>query len=233
MDDKTIKQILDINCHFYESYAKEFSVTRQAPWLGWSQLLTFLSTNKIRVLDLGCGNGRFYKFLKCNLKNEFDYQGVDISKNLVKEAINNFPNVNFITQDFLLKNNDYIGGFDIVVGFGIMHHIVGGVLRMRLISNLSEYLIDGGVLVLTFWIQEPSAEKIKTGMGHTLEKNDYLVKWNNDKNKFRYVHVFDKNELEKIKGEVTRFGLELINEFLSDGKNGNSNVYLVWRLKRG
>ena len=90
MDDKIIKQILDINCHFYESYAKEFSVTRQAPWLGWSQLLTFLSTNKMRVLDLGCGNGRFYKFLKCNLKNEFDYQGVDISKNLVKEAINNF-----------------------------------------------------------------------------------------------------------------------------------------------
>ena len=81
-----------------------------------------------------------------------------------------------------------------------MHHIVGGVLRMRLISNLSEYLIDGGVLVLTFWIQEPSAEKIKTGVGHEHEKYHYIVKGNKNKNKFRYVHVFDKNELEKIRG---------------------------------
>ncbi len=58
MDDKTIKQILDINCHFYESYAKEFSVTRQAPWPGWFGILGILSAKKVKILDLGCGKGK-------------------------------------------------------------------------------------------------------------------------------------------------------------------------------
>jgi ubiquinone/menaquinone biosynthesis C-methylase UbiE len=45
-----------------------------------------------RVYDVGCGNGYITKFLK---DNKVNIKGIDISKNMIREARLLFPNVNF------------------------------------------------------------------------------------------------------------------------------------------
>lgn len=246
MDDKTIKQLLEINANFYESYAKEFSVTRQAPWQGWFKLLALLPKKKIRILDLGCGNGRFYKFLKSEYCGEIEYFGVDSSKGLIDEAKSNFAEANFEVGDFLEKNGRWFGGsldsggthlgdfgvaagFDVVAAFGVMHHIPSEKLRIQFISDMVEQLSDGGLLVLTFWTKQPQEVNCKVDTGVVLEESDFIVRWGREERKFRYLHTFDQKELEQVKRSALKLGLELISEFSSDGKSGDSNVYLVWR----
>jgi tRNA (uracil-5-)-methyltransferase TRM9 len=231
MDNKNIQKIIDLNAHFYEAYAKEFSVTRQAPWPGWSKLKfkDILQDKMPKILDLGCGNGRFYKFAHDIFGRGFDYEGVDISKSLIKEAKSLYPQAGFEATNFLSKIEKFENEFDAVVGFGVMHHIPTYQLRTEFLKNVADYLNTGGVAILTFWTQVPDQEKRKNENQLDLEQNDYLVEWDNNKEMFRYVHVFDNDEINKIKNDTKEFGLELINEFKSDGKNGDSNVYLVWR----
>jgi len=48
-----------------------------------------------KILDVGCGNGRFYKEL-CTFKREFTYYGIDISKPLIDAANHSYSsNENF------------------------------------------------------------------------------------------------------------------------------------------
>ncbi len=47
------------------------------------------------ILDLGCGNGRLLGALQ---EKKINYTGVDFSGELIKRAIENFPNGNFGRQ---------------------------------------------------------------------------------------------------------------------------------------
>lgn len=86
----------NLNQKFYEKTAEEFSKTRQSPWSGWYLLLDALndflvptsisSGCPLSVLDLGCGNGRFEKFLRGNLPISFTGTGIDSDEALLKEA---------------------------------------------------------------------------------------------------------------------------------------------------
>ena len=55
------------------------------------------------ILDIGCGNGRIYDFVKGKAKN---YVGVDISKSLLDEANEKYPEQKFIEGNVL---NDLSG----------------------------------------------------------------------------------------------------------------------------
>ena len=62
----------------YNTIAERFSRARQDVWPEFD----FLFKNaKGKVLDLGCGNGRFYEKLK-----HTDYTGLDISDKLIEIA---------------------------------------------------------------------------------------------------------------------------------------------------
>ncbi len=65
MDPETAQALADINRAFYRDRAEAFSATRERPWPGWSRVLACLegSPRPLRVLDVGCGNGRFASFL--------------------------------------------------------------------------------------------------------------------------------------------------------------------------
>ena len=86
----------NLNQKFYEKTAEEFSKTRQSPWSGWYLLLNAIndflvptsisSGSPLSVLDLGCGNGRFEKFLRENLPISFTGTGIDSDERLLEEA---------------------------------------------------------------------------------------------------------------------------------------------------
>ena len=44
---------------FYEEHAIAFSATREHPWSGWQRVIAGVQpSERLRVLDVGCGNGR-------------------------------------------------------------------------------------------------------------------------------------------------------------------------------
>lgn len=70
-----------------------------------------------KVLDVGCGLGAFYGFLK-EFGIEFEYVGIDVSGEMVKRARGEFPGVKFVQGDFLTME---VGEqFDFVVASGAM-----------------------------------------------------------------------------------------------------------------
>jgi len=55
-----------------------------------------------RILDLGCGFGDFYQFLKTKLgEGNFGYTGIDINSKIIEGAKEKFPSVDFRTFDIL------------------------------------------------------------------------------------------------------------------------------------
>ena len=72
MQQETIKMLNQLNRDFYYRVADDFSESRQYYWPGWQKIPLFFKKNqqnakKIQVLDVGCGNARFAKFLKKNI----------------------------------------------------------------------------------------------------------------------------------------------------------------------
>ncbi len=62
MDKATANQLLDLNRQFYQTFALQFSQTRQRLQPGVHKILERIPPEAI-VLDLGCGNGELQKAL--------------------------------------------------------------------------------------------------------------------------------------------------------------------------
>jgi SAM-dependent methyltransferase len=78
--------------------------------------------NKFSLLDLGCGLGDFYKFLKGRgflSQYRIKYTGFDISSKMIKKCKQRFPGVNFQVKDIL--EGKRIPIHDIVLASGIFN----------------------------------------------------------------------------------------------------------------
>jgi len=89
-------------------------------------ITSFFSKKKgISVLDLGCGLGHFYGWLKDSklLKDQkIDYTGYDISPKLVEAAKKKYPEAKFEVRDIL--EGYFTDRFDIVICSGIFNIIL-------------------------------------------------------------------------------------------------------------
>lgn len=259
MKTSTIHQLNEINKEFYNSMAQSFSQTRQAPWAGWSRILPPLEQvqNKpIKVLDVGCGNGRFGQFLAANSDRQIEYTGTDNSRKLLKIARDKNPNTagktfTFIYQDLieeLLADQVFAQGndrYDLIVLFGVLHHIPSFELRQKLLSILTNLLNPQGLLVFAVWrfgelgrfknkLDNPKDYNIDPS---ELESGDYLVDWRNttarqtaptiDKKSFpvRYSHAVSNQEIKKLTLNLP----PIVDSFLADGKDNQTNQYFIFR----
>ena len=67
MKPETVHALHAVDRRFYTERAEEFSGTRERPWKGWTGMLARIEPllpEEPRVLDIGCGNGRFARFLE-------------------------------------------------------------------------------------------------------------------------------------------------------------------------
>lgn len=71
------------------------------------------------ILDLGCGFGDIIPFIENKAKN-FNYTGVDITKEFIQEAKELYPNHKFIEGDFM---NDELRDFDIILACGPLNSL--------------------------------------------------------------------------------------------------------------
>ena len=73
------------------------------------------------ILDVGCGLGDLYEWLKLN-DIDIEYSGVDITPAMIDFARKRFPNVNFIEGNGCNAFEDLNKRFDFILASGIFAH---------------------------------------------------------------------------------------------------------------
>jgi tRNA (uracil-5-)-methyltransferase TRM9 len=229
----------------YNKIAEEFSRTRSQVW----EEVRFLFDDYVipgeKVLDLGCGNGRFFEVLKDKerffevLKDkEVDYIGVDFSEKLIEIAKKRFPEAKFQVADAL--NLPFPNSFfDKVYSIAVFHHIPSKEFRQRFLKEIRRVLKPEGLLILTCWnLWQKSKTKslifkfilLKIFGKSKIDFKDILMDWRGIPS--CYFHCFTKKELrkaiERVKFKVIEEGEILVGvERKISPKLPNSNFYII------
>lgn len=223
------REILKMSEGGYNKIAEDFSRTRGVFWEELKHLTKYVKQGD-RVLDLGCGNGRFYEELK-TLK--ISYTGIDHSGGLIEQAQKKFgEEAIFMYGDALslpFKKNSY----DVVYSFAVLHHIPSKQFRKLFFEEIDRVLKDDGIAIITVWNiwQKKFIPKIiRTGLlkliGLTkLDFKDFFLGFGDNK-KVRYLHAFTEKELIKL---ATKSGFKVEKIELIKRRSGQSNFVLVVR----
>src|SRR5262245_43979463 len=251
MDRETARALAEINRAFYRDRAEAFSATRERPWPGWRRVLACLegAPRPLRVLDVGCGNGRFASFLAQSLRERFDYLGVDASEGLLALARTRLlgaGRARFRRADWALSTPERAlppERFSLVVIFGVLHHVAGAAGRPALLEAAARRLAPGGVLALCAWRYQASPrlrsrlvswEDYNRGAARPvdpaqLEPGDRLLRWGEPASSaIRYCHFADDAETDRLGADL---GLERLAAYCADGHGGDLNRYLVLRAR--
>jgi tRNA (uracil-5-)-methyltransferase TRM9 len=239
MKKQTVTQLLQQNSAFYQKYAEEFAATRNYIWQGWNRVGEYLKkfdhehNLTMRVLDLGCGNGRLYKFLADSgvISDAVSYKGVDDNKYLIDTAQNKYG-INLFSLGNALEPLTFVGqGYNVVTAFGLTHHLPSKELRAKWFTSLCAIIAKEGVICLSFWhfdINKAVATSQTISEPKDLENNDYFLGWDNKNDTPRYCHYFDENEINEIIKLFDGQGFVLAQKYQADGKDAKSNTYLIF-----
>lgn len=252
MKIQTIRQLNQINTRFYQLTAGEFSKTRSFYWQGWEDLIPHIKKlgqdlKVLKVLDLGCGNGRFGEFLQKNkLHKKIEYHGADNSGTLLKFAAKRLEKL--ITHKLFeldIIERLLAGNFEkklpnkkyhLITLFGVLHHIPSKKLRRKLFLELEKHLANDGLLVFTSWkfLNEKRFEKkqihpkIVEVEPTDLEENDYILDWQRGITAHRYCHFTSNEEVKEL---IKNTNWKIAHEYTADGKSGNLNTYTILEKK--
>lgn len=201
------------------------------------------TNNSLSVLDVGCGNGRFGQFLDQQLPNfAIRYTGIDNSTALLKYAEEKLQSTTLKPQFFeldlieqLLAKKDLVDNqsFDLVVAFGVFHHIPSFDLRNKLFQQLSALVAQNGILCISFWqflnsvkLRERTIDPKTLDLDASeFEENDYILDWRaGEKPAHRYCHYTNNDEEIAL---LKQSELKVIDEYFADGATSNLNHYLV------
>ena len=236
-----VEKLLQLNQDFYATYAQSFAATRHSVQAGVQRLLPHILQAKM-VLDLGCGNGNLAELLKsegyCG-----SYVGVDENIYFLEQAAaatQDAPIGSYIFWQGSLANFDWLNlvdEADAICSFATLHHLPGTDLHRQFFSSVSSKLSPKGRFFLSCW-QVLGNERLEKRLvswnpadiaSGRVDKHDLLLDWRADPGKpakLRYVHHFAPSELRAL-GESQQ--LFLMDEFFSDGKEGNLGWYQVWQ----
>jgi tRNA (uracil-5-)-methyltransferase TRM9 len=213
MDKDTIQRLNAINREFYETTAPEFDQTRGKAWVGWLKLSEYL-TAPLSVLDVGCGNGRFGVFLAESFSASITYHGIDNNRALLDYARTALAPIPHLTatlteQDIITQPPDS-GTYNLVVLFGVIHHIPGAANRLAFMRQLAERVAPDGLLAWDANI--------------TVEQGDYLLDWRRGERALRYCHYVDDSEQSAL---IAATGLTEIETYRADGEDNRMNAYSI------
>lgn len=241
---KTQLSLNQINEQFYRQFAGEFSSTRGSYWQGWNRIRGLHAGS--RILDLGCGNGRFCSFVEeAASGSQRKYVGTDQSLALLAGAKMRYPEACFVCHDLLTATPSALfepESFDLVVAFGVMHHIPGFSERCKMLQNAGGLLRSGGALICTFWQfeldprfdarrQDWNASPVEIDTDE-LETGDHLLRWGGsaDPAAVRYCHFTSHDEVLRL---ADASGMRLDEVFFDDGKTRKLNLYGTFSRQDG
>lgn len=236
MDDHIITKLIDLNRTFYQTFAEEFSSTRQRLQPGVIRVLDLVSTLD-SILELGCGNGELAKALIAR-GHQGIYTGIDSNQSLLEIARDqSSPAVDFLERDLTDPNWDQNlpkNAFNFVFAFAVLHHLPGQALREQILSKTRDLLEEDGNFIHSEW-QFLNSTRLKeriqpweaVGMqSNQVDPGDYLLDWRHGGVGLRYVHLFSQAELETL---ATQAGFKISKTFSSDGEGGNLGLYQIWK----
>lgn len=232
MDDATIRRLNEINREFYRVTADSFESLRHNAWPGWQRLIPYLHP-EISVLDVGCGNGRFGKFVSRHAGNNIRYHGIDSNARLLEHAHTLLADISpQLEQRDIVENPLDAGQYDLVVAFGVLHHIPGAAQRQAFMRTLSDRVAPGGTLAFACWRfyeYERFRERVVPWPADlNVEPNDFLMDWRQGESALRYCHYVDDAEHTAL---VAATGLSEISIYRADGETGDANRYSLLRAK--
>jgi SAM-dependent methyltransferase len=245
VNDATARALAAINEAFYRDHAAEFSAKRTKPWPGWDRLVPALratpGTGAVRALDVGCGHGRFARWLAASLApRAVAVCGVDASEPLLEMARNaGPPGARWQTGD-LVAAPDALppGPFDLAALLAVIHGVPGRERRRALLAACAARLAPGGRLALTIWLRGAGERAVDWNSYSSrarmpidcsqLEPGDRLIPWGAGDEVVRYFHFFDESELATW---VDGLPLALEDRYRADGGTGDQNEYFVYRAR--
>jgi SAM-dependent methyltransferase len=247
MKVKTLERLNRINNEFYQKYANSFAQTRRKVQPGVSRILS-KNAKSGNWLDIGCGNGILGRAWA---QREFTglYFGVDFSSGLIAEAKKNVQpcrdehKIVFHQTD--LNSDEWTSSlpdveWNAIFCFAVLHHIPGGARRRLLCTQLRGLLAAGRDCFVSVWQPRNSPRLIKRmqpweSVGiepSNVDSGDVLMDWrghhadSSQEQALRFVHIFSEDELTEL---AYASGFSVIDNFYSDGKEGNLGLYQHWR----
>ena len=107
MNEHIIESTREKNISVLTQLFKQYGVDEKS--LGWTkhkqilrfeQMLSGFNLNNASILDVGCGFGDLYDYLKTTRPDtDFDYTGIDIMKEFIDIDKNKYPGIPFYTCD--------------------------------------------------------------------------------------------------------------------------------------
>ncbi|MET0386013.1 MAG: methyltransferase domain-containing protein [Polyangiales bacterium] len=241
MDRTTQLALNALNRQFYAAIAPEWSASRKHPWPGFERVLAHAPTSEpLRVLDVGCGDGRFGDYLAARRK-ALVYVGCDASEALLAHARARAlgGQVRFELRD-VLHDPLPSGPFELVCLLGVLHHVPGFDQRAALLRSLASEVTPGGLLALTVWRLPddprfpsrvvPFADYNRAASDpialDQLEPGDTLLRWGGGGAPPRYCHFPDDAELTAL---LAATPLRISERFRADGRGDQLNEYILLR----
>ena len=232
MNNKTAKRVLAENKASYDRMSGEFSSSRARFW----EELIFLGEHAnpgMKVLDIGCGNGRFYEVIA---NRETEYTGVDNSVGLLAEAKKKHPDVTFIEGDATaLPFPD--ASFDIAYSFAVIHHIPGRGLRKKFVQEAARVLHPGNTFIITSWYLWHPRYVMKLFLSglrsvfllSPLDLGDIMHTFGKAKHS-RYLHAFTERGLKRL---LEKNGFEVVASEIASRESGSGeqNILIIGRKR--
>ena len=231
MKEEIVDKLLRLNQDFYARFALPFADSRSSPQPGFNRLLQHLPENYDRVLDIGCGNGRFGQFMMTTCST-FDYTGLDFTSELLDLAEEKVGGEFFQRDISRAGYLEGMGKFDLIVCLATMQHVPGRSNRIIMLREMKLHLANKGRIFLANWQFLDSVRQRRkicdwgeVGLSEEdVEPGDYLLTWQREGTGLRYVCSIDAVETA---GLVEDAGLREVGHFRSDGREGNLNLYTV------
>lgn len=232
MEEYVVQALLALNQAFYARFAEAFVASRARPQQGFHRLIEYLPTPCDRLLDVGCGDGRLGRFLLARQAVN-TYVGIDFSDEMLAAADTAIGQ--FLIRDLSQGGSlNGLGEFEAVACLATLQHIPGRTNRERLLAEMATHLAPGGCLVMSNWQFADSPRQWKkvvdwSTVGLTredVEPGDYLLSWQRDGRGYRYVCLVGPAETADLAKSA---GLTIVDQFRSDGREGNLNLYTILR----
>lgn len=231
MTEATARRLVELNRVFYDAFATPFVETRAEPQPGFARLATYLPPGPHTLLDVGCGDGRFARYLR-ELGHSLTYTGLDLTSGLLALA-RSAPDDVLLERDLSAPGSlEGLGQFSCIACLSTLQHIPGHDRRLALMQAMDAHLAPGGLLFLGNWqfldsprqrrkLRDWSVVGIDPG---DVEPEDHLLSWQRGGRGLRYVAYLNEGATRRLVAEA---GLRLLDTFRSDGREGDLNLYSI------
>ncbi len=185
----------------YESIADHFDSTRYNQWKGVMEFLQTISPGT-RLLDAGCGNGKYL-----SVRKDCEVHACDTCHSLINTAAKKHAHAHIILAN--IKALPYADNtFDNIICIAVLHHLINEEDRLEALSSLLRVVKPGGKIFLTVWATDACKPKWR----RCGESTDYMVPWNHVDGKIyeRFYHLFTEQEIVDLIQKIAVAKIETV-----------------------